>query len=99
MSGRRIMAAGHALTWQQAHILTEFGDPADPFGHSSETLSTSGVREWPTCGNLIAAGLLVRGAWVGGEGWLYEVSTEGKRVMAALRETDWRQVNTRVREG
>ena len=79
--------AGKALglTWQQAHILREFM-PADcPHGASSETLAISGVREWPTCNNLIALGLIERDEWSGeNEGWIYSCTAKGSDVLRKL---------------
>lgn len=74
---------GVRLTHQQAHILQEFRPASDPHEQTSETLSICGVREWPTCDNLIALGLLDRVEWLGNdEGWLYRLTPAGRVELA-----------------
>lgn len=76
----------HVLTRQQAHILREFGNPDDPYQQSSETLSYCGVREWPTCDNLVSMGLLARLSWDRHDGgWLYALTDTGRNVLRELR--------------
>lgn len=79
------MRHSNALTRQQAHILREFGNPDDPYEQSSDTLAICGVREWPTCDNLIAAGLIERTAWIDGEGWLYRLTSDGCEQLRLMR--------------
>lgn len=74
------------LTRQQAHVLREFGNPDDPFELTSDCIAICGVREWPTCGNLIQLGLIKRVSWEGdGEGWCYRLTDEGRDRLREIR--------------
>jgi len=73
------------LTKQQAHIMREFGRPDDPFEQSSETISICGVREWPTCDNLVKLGLISRAYWDAQRGYHYRITKAGVTVLRELR--------------
>lgn len=73
------------LTRQQRQIMLEFGRPDDPFDQSSETISYCGVREWPTCDNLIKLNLIERERTLGNDGWIYFITDAGIAVLRGLR--------------